>query len=109
MDALGRAAAVRSQWVELVNGIEVRPLGRVATRRCAGGVGAAQRARPAASARCRAAPLPPQWTLMTTVLRRWANGSRWRNCTRRQSSLSNGFGAATASRQRSLQLRVSLP
>ncbi|MGL6110721.1 MAG: hypothetical protein ACRC2B_11570 [Rubrivivax sp.] len=106
----GAGAGLRSQWIELVNGMEVRP-------RWPGGSApvtlelAAQR-----STQVRASPgwtqgvTPPQLTLFTTVqapLGEWVEVAQLQ---RRQSSVSrSGFDAATASRQRRLQVRVSLP
>jgi hypothetical protein len=103
----GPGAAVRSQWVELVNGMEVSP-------RWPGGdapvlleiaAQSAGRATPQSGQ-----PLPPQSSVFTTVqvpLGEWVEVARVQG---RQSTLSgSGFAAATASRQRSLQVRVSLP
>ena len=55
--------------------------------------------------------LPAQWTVMTTVqapLDEWVTVAEVRG---RQDStvVSGGFGASTSSRQRQLQVRVSLP
>jgi len=103
----GPGAAVRSQWVELVNGMEVSP-------RWPGGDApvlleiAAQSAGLATQNPGRA--LPPQLSAFTTVqvpLGEWVDVAQLHS---RQSSVSrSGFSAATASRQRSLQVRVSLP
>ena len=103
----GPGAAVRSQWVELVNGMEVWP-------RWPGGDApvlleiAAQNADRATSNSGR--PLPPQASVFTTLqvpMGEWVEVARVQG---RQSTVSNsGFGAATSSRQRSLQVRVSLP
>jgi hypothetical protein len=105
----GPGAAVRSQWVELVNGMEVSP-------RWPGGdapvlleiaAQSAGRATPNSGQ-----PLPPQASVFTTVqvpMGEWVEVARVQG---RQSSVSGGsggFGAATSSRQRSLQVRVSLP
>jgi hypothetical protein len=103
----GPGAAVRSQWVELVNGMEVQP-------RWPGGdapvlleiaAQSASRATPNSGQ-----PLPPQANLFTTVqvpLGTWVEVARLQG---RQATVSGGgFGAATSSRQRSLQVRVSLP
>ena len=106
----GPAAAVRSQWVELVNGIDV-------VSRWPGGDApvtvelSAQRALTNAPSPATAASgAPAQWTLLSTVqvpLDEWLDVAQ---IGERQSTVaSGGFGAATASRQRSLQLRVSLP
>ena len=104
----GPGAAVRSQWVELVNGMEVRP-------QWPGGDAPVTLEIAAQSAgRVTHNPvqsLPPQATVLTTVqlpLGEWVEVARVQG---RQASLSDGggFGAATASRQRSLQVRVSLP
>lgn len=106
----GPGAAVRSQWVELVNGMEVQP-------RWPGGdapvlleiaAQSAGRATPNSGQ-----PLPPQANVFTTVqvpMGEWVEVARVQG---RQSTTSSGsgggFGAATSSRRRSLQVRVSLP
>ena len=105
----GPAAAVRSQWVELVNGIEVAP-------RWPGGNApvtvelSAQRAPSVGQAQAaRQAAVPTQWTVLSTVqapLGEWLDVAQ---IGERREIVSSGFGAATASRQRHLQLRVSLP
>ncbi len=103
----GGAAAVRSQWVELVNGIDVVP------RWTGGGAPvtvdlSAQRSVPERTGRSGA--VPAQWTLLSTVqapLGEWLDVAQVGE--RRVATAGNGFDAATASRQRSLQLRVSLP
>jgi len=103
----GPGAAVRSQWIELVNGMQVAP-------RWPGGDApvlleiAAQSAARATQNSGQA--LPPQLSTFTTVqlpLGQWVEVAQLQT---RQSSLSNsGFSAATSARQRSLQVRVSLP
>jgi hypothetical protein len=103
----GPGAAVRSQWVELVNGMEVSP-------RWPGGNApvlleiAAQSAGLATQNPGRT--LPPQLSAFTTLqvpMGEWVDVAQLHS---RQSSVSrSGFSAATASRQRSLQVRVSLP
>ena len=103
----GPGAAVRSQWIELVNGMEVAP-------HWPGGDApvlleiAAQSAGRATQNSGQA--LPPQLSAFTTVqlpLGEWVEVAQLQS---RQSSVSrSGFSAATASRQRSLQVRVSLP
>ncbi len=103
----GPGAAVRSQWIELVNGMEVQP-------RWPGGDApvtleiAAQSAGRATQNSGRA--LPPQLSTFTTVqvpLGEWFEVAQLQS---RQSSVSrSGFSAATSARQRSLQVRVSLP
>jgi hypothetical protein len=53
--------------------------------------------------------VPGQWTLLSTVqvpLGEWLDVAQ---IGERREAVASGFGAATASRQRSLQLRVSLP
>jgi hypothetical protein len=102
----GPGAALRSQWVELVNGMEVAP-------RWPGGSApvtleiAAQSAGRATQHSGQA--LPPQLSAFTTVqlpLDEWVEVAQVQG---RQSAVSSGgFSAATASRQRSLQVRVSL-
>lgn len=110
----GPGAAVRSQWVELVNGFEVRPLWPGGDAPVTLEVGA-QRSAPGAPAPngmpATRGTLPAQWTMMTTVqapLGEWVTIAEVRG---RQSTtvVSGGFGAATSTRQRLLQLRVSLP
>ncbi len=108
----GPAAAVRSQWVELVNGIEVAP------RWSGGGAPvtvelSAQRALSGLQTQAQNQPgrqaVPAQWTLLSTVqvpLGEWLDVAQ---IGQRRDAVASGFGAATASRQRSLQLRVSLP
>jgi hypothetical protein len=103
----GPGAAVRSQWIELVNGMEVLP-------RWPGGEApvtleiAAQSAGRATQNSGQA--LPPQLSTFTTVqvpLGEWVEVAQVQS---RQSSVSrSGFSAATSARQRSLQVRVSLP
>jgi hypothetical protein len=103
----GPGAAVRSQWIELVNGMEVAP-------RWPGGDApvtleiAAQSAGRATQNSRQA--LPPQLSTFTTVqvpLAEWVEVAQLQS---RQSSVSrSGFSAATSARQRSLQVRVSLP
>jgi hypothetical protein len=106
----GPGAAVRSQWVELVNGMEVQPRwpGGDAPVTLEIAAQSAGRATPNSGQ-----PLPPQANVFTTVqvpLGEWVEVARVQG---RQSTVSGGtsagFGAATSSRQRSLQVRVSLP
>jgi hypothetical protein len=106
----GPGAVVRSRWVEVVNGIEVAP-------RWPGGSApvtvaiSAQRVLPAApSSPGSRGSVPGQWTVVSTVqlpLDEWVSVAQLQ--ARRAVGTSSGFGAATRSRQRSLQLRVSLP
>lgn len=107
----GPGAAVRSQWVELANGMEVRPQWpggdapvtlELAAQRSAPGVPPPQGTR---------AALPPQWTVVTTVLAPLGEWVGVAQVASRQSTTvsGGGFGAATSSRQRELQVRVSLP
>jgi hypothetical protein len=108
----GPAAAVRSQWLELVNGIEVQPRWpggdapvtvELAAQRATPATGGWQGARPATAA---------QWSVLTTVqlpLGEWVSVAQLQSASRGSAVSTGGFGAATASRQRSLQLRVSLP
>ena len=103
----GPGAAVRSQWVELVNGMDVAP-------RWPGGDAPVTLEIAAQSAgrvtQTAGEALPPQLSAFTTVqlpLGEWVEVAQLHS---RQSSRSrSGFSAATASRQRSLQVRVSLP
>jgi len=103
----GPGAAVRTQWVELVNGMEVQPRwpGGDAPVTLEIAAQSAGRALPNSGQ-----PLPPQANLFTTVqvpLGEWVEVARLQG---RQSTVSSGgFGAATSSRQRCLQVRVSLP
>ena len=103
----GPGAAVRSQWVELVNGMDVQPRwpGGDAPVTLEIAAQSAGRATPHSGQ-----PLPPQASMFTTVqvpMGEWVEVARVQG---RQSTVSNsGFSAATASRQRSLQVRVSLP
>lgn len=103
----GPGAAVRSQWIELVNGMEVSP-------RWPGGQAPVSLEIAAQSAgratQNSGQPLPPQLSVFTTVqlpLDEWVEVAQLQG---RQSTVtSSGFGAATSSRQRSLQVRVNLP
>ena len=104
----GPGATVRSQWVELVNGMEVSPRwpGGDAPVTLEIAAQSAGRATPNSGQ-----PLPPQASVFTTVqvpMGEWVEVARVQG---RQSTVSSGggFGAATSSRQRSLQVRVSLP
>ena len=104
----GPGATVRSQWVELVNGMEVSPRwpGGNAPVTLEIAAQSAGRATPNSGQ-----PLPPQASVFTTVqvpMGEWVEVARVQG---RQSTVSSGggFGAATSSRQRSLQVRVSLP
>ncbi len=107
----GPGAAVRSQWVELANGMEVRPQWpggdapvalELAAQHSAPGVPPPHGTR---------AALPPQWTVVTTVLAPLGEWVTVAQVAGRQSTTvsGGGFGAATSSRQRELQVRVSLP
>jgi hypothetical protein len=110
----GPGAVVRSQWVELVNGMEVRPLWpggdaavtvELAAQSVARNTGRAT-AQPPGQA------LPEQAAVLTTVqvpLGEWVEVARVGARSAGSSMSSGGFGAATASREHSLQLRVSLP
>lgn len=106
----GPGAAVRSQWVELVNGMEVQPRwpGSDAPVLLEISAQSAGRATPQSGQ-----PLPPLASVFTTVqvpMGEWVEVARLQG---RQSTSSSGtgggFGAATSTRQRSLQVRVSLP
>lgn len=110
----GPGAAVRSQWIEWADGFEVRPLWpggdapvqlELAVQRSTPGAPA-----PAGMPATRGT-LPAQWSVVSTVqapLDEWVTVAEVH--ARQASSVgSGGFGAATSSRQRSLQLRVSLP
>ena len=103
----GPGAAVRSQWVELVNGMDVSP-------RWPGGnapvtLEIAAQSAGRATQNAGQAP-PPQLSAFTTVqvaLGEWVEVAQLNS--RHSSVLRSGFSAATSSRQRSLQVRVSLP
>ncbi len=108
----GPGAAVRSQWVELVNGMEVQPRwpGGDAPVTLEIAAQSAGRATPNSGQ-----PLPPQASMFTTVqvpMGEWVEVARVQG---RQSAstvsggAAGGFGASTSSRQRSLQVRVGLP
>jgi hypothetical protein len=103
----GPGVAVRSQWLELVNGMEVQPRwpGSDAAVLLEIAAQSAGRARPNSGQ-----PLPPQANVFTTVqvpMGEWVEVARVQG---RQSTVSGGgFNASTSSRQRSLQVRVSLP
>lgn len=105
----GPGAAVRSQWVELVNGMQVRPLwpgGDAPVTVEIAAQSAERLTQPSGQA------LPPQAELFTTVqapLGEWVAVARLNSRSERSSLSTGGFGAATASHERSLQLRVSLP
>jgi hypothetical protein len=108
----GPGATLRSQWAELVDGIEVRPLWpgdnvpvtlEIAVQRSAPAV---QTPLPPGAR----AALPAQWQVATTVqapLGEWVGVAQVMG--RQAAGASGGFGAATSTRQRSLQVRVSLP
>lgn len=108
----GPAAAVRSQWVELVDGIDVQPRWpggnapvtvELTAQRATPAIGNWQGSRP---------PGPAQWSTLTTVqvpMGEWVTVAQLQSSSRGSTVSTSGFGAATASRQRSLQLRVSLP
>ncbi len=105
----GPGAAVRSQWVELVNGMEVQPRwpGGDAPVTLEIAAQSAGRATPNSGQ-----PLAPQASMLTTVqvpMGEWVEVARVQGRQSRVSSGTGGFGAATLSRQRSLQVRVSLP
>ena len=107
----GPGAAVRSQWVELVNGMEVQP-------RWPGGdapvtLEIAAQSAGRADGPTRGAAAAAAWHACSPRCRcRWANGSRWRSC-RAGSPRHRCPAAVSAPRprraQRSLQVRVSLP
>jgi hypothetical protein len=106
----GPGGAVRTKWVELVNGMEVWPRwpGGAAPVMLEVGV---QRA----TLSPRSQPLPqgataPQLNAFTTVQAPLGEWVELAQLQRRQPAVSSGgFNAATALRQRSLQVRVSLP
>lgn len=110
----GPGATLRSQWIELVNGLEVRPLwpgGSAPVTLELGAQRSTPGAPPPAGMPATRGTLPAQWTMMTTVqapLDEWVTVAELRG---RQDTavVSGGFGASTASRQRQLQVRVSLP
>jgi hypothetical protein len=106
----GPGAAVRSQWAELVNGVQVLPRWpggsapvtvELAAQRSVGPV-------PTTGWQGAQGSLPAQWSTLSTVqvpLGEWVEVAQLQG---RQATTTGGFSAATASRQRSLQLRVSL-
>lgn len=105
----GPAAAVRSQWVELVNGVDVWP-------RWPGGNApvsldiSVQRATPLANGAV--AQGVAQMTLVSSVqlpLGEWVSVAQIQRRQAGTALAANGFSAATTSRARSLQVRVSLP
>ena len=105
----GPGGAVRSQWVELVNGMEVQPRwpGGDAPVTLEIAAQSAGRATPNSGQ-----PLPPQASVFTTVqvpMGEWVEVARLQGRQSASTVSSGGFGAATSSRQRSLQVRVSLP
>lgn len=106
----GAGAGLRSQWIELVNGMEVRPRWPGSTAPVKLELAAQRSAPVSASPGWTQGVTPPQMTLFTTVqapLGEWVEVAKLQ---RRQTAVTTGgFGAATASRQRSLQVRVSLP
>jgi hypothetical protein len=106
----GPGAAVRGQWVELVNGVQVQPRWpggsapvtvEIAAQRSVGTTPGGQVAQD---------NFPATWSTLSTVqvaLGEWVEVAQLQG--RQAATTSGGFSAATASRQRSLQLRVSLP
>jgi len=105
----GPGGAVRSQWVELVNGMEVQPRwpGGDAPVTLEIAAQSAGRATPNSGQ-----PLPPQASVLTTVqvpMGEWVEVARLQGRQSGSMVSSGGFGAATSSGQRSLQVRVSLP
>jgi hypothetical protein len=105
----GPGAVVRSQWVELVNGMQVRPQwpGGDAPVTVEIAAQSADALAPSGSG-----ALPAQAQVLTTVqapLGEWVEIARVQTRSGGSSLSTGGFGAATAARERSLQLRVSLP
>jgi hypothetical protein len=105
----GPAAAVRSQWVELVNGIEVWP-------RWPGGDApvsldiSVQRAAPLANGTV--AQGVAKMSLVSSLqlpLGEWVSVAQVQQRRAGTAQAANGFSAATTSRGQSLQVRVSLP
>lgn len=104
----GPGGAVRSRWVELVDGLQVRPSWpggnapvtvELAIDRTAPG------------ARTRPGAVPAQWSVLSTVqapLDEWVAVAQLQARQARAAVTTGGFGASTRSRQRVLQLRVSL-
>jgi hypothetical protein len=103
----GPGAAVRSLWIELVNGMDVAPRWPGGRAPVTLDIAAQSSGRATQNS---GLPLPPQLSAFTTVqlpLDEWVEVAQLQG---RQSAVStSGFGAATSSRQRSLQVRVSLP
>ncbi|HOM14032.1 MAG TPA: hypothetical protein PLB41_12015 [Rubrivivax sp.] len=107
----GPGAVVRSQWVELVNGMEVQPLWPGGDAPVTVQLAAQSADRPAPG-QTPGRTLPAQAQVLTTVqapLGEWVEIARVQTRSGASSVATGGFGAATASRERSLQLRVSLP
>lgn len=105
----GPGAALRSRWVELADGLQVRPSWPggdapvsvdLAIERVAAATGTGSGA------------VPAQWTVVSTVqvpLGEWINVAQLQQRRSRQAAVTTGgFGASTRSRQRVLQLRVGL-
>lgn len=101
----GPGAVVRSRWLDLVDGLQVRPLWPGGTAPVTLEIGAQRSAAPGTGA-----ALPAQWTLLTTVqapLGEWVTVAEVRS-REVDPVISGGFSAATSARQQRLQVRVRL-
>jgi hypothetical protein len=99
----GAAAAVRSQWVELVNGFEVQPRWPGGDAPVLADIGVT-RSTPGAD---RSAAV---WSVLSTVqapLGEWVDVAQLSG--RSATTTSGGWNVATSQRQRTLQLRISAP
>lgn len=107
----GPGAVLRSQWVELVDGLQVQPAWPGGDAPVTLELAVQRRAPLAAPPPGTRAALPAQWGVVTTVqapLGEWVTVAEVQG---RETGMvaSGGFGASTATRRRLLQLRVSLP
>lgn len=106
----GPGAAVRSQWVELVDGVQVQPRWPGGNAPVTVELAAQRSVAPTSGWQGAQGSLPANWSTLSTVqapLGEWVEVAQLQG--RQAATASGGFSAATASRQRSLQLRVSLP
>ena len=99
----GAAAAVRSQWVELVNGFAIQPRWPGGDAPVVADIGVT-RSTPGSDG---AAAV---WTVLSTVqlpLGEWVNVAQLSS--RQTTATSGGWSVGTSQRERSLQLRISAP